>query len=53
MMKGQREAVLLAWKMEEESHKPRNAGGLWTGKGRETDVPLEPPRRNAVLMPTP
>lgn len=37
---GQRDAIFLALKMENEDHEPRNL---------EMDSPLEPPRRNAAL----
>lgn len=52
MMKGQKEATLLALEVEEAGHQPGMLGPLEVGKDKETDAPLEPPGRNAV-QPTP
>ena len=41
---------LLVLKMEED-HKPKNSEQpSETGKGKETDSPLEPPETNAALL---
>lgn len=50
MIKGQKEATLLALKMEEADCEPRNTGEtLEVEKGKETNAPLEPPETNLVL----
>ena len=43
---GQRHVTLLALYMAEGSHKPRNAGGLWSSKKQGNRFFLESPERN-------
>lgn len=50
---GERDATMLYLQMDKGGHEPRSAGSLFEAeKGKETDVPLEPPERNdALLLP--
>lgn len=34
--------MLLVWEVEEGGHKPKNAGSLEAGGGKETDSTFEP-----------